>query len=88
MSWSRAIRSDDIENICEELGDVMFLIFFVANLFKEQGKFDIYDVLNLNLEKMIGRHPHVFGDDAVENAEEVRQRWHQLKKERKKPRFG
>lgn len=78
-----AIRSRDIENICEELGDVMFLIFFVANLFKEQGKFDIYDVLSLNLEKMIGRHPHVFGTDTVENAEEVRQRWHQLKRKEK-----
>ncbi len=78
-----AIRSGDIEHICEELGDVLFLIFFVANLFKEQGKFDIYDVLNLNLEKMIGRHPHVFGTDTVENAEEVRQRWHQLKQKEK-----
>ncbi|NJL59265.1 MAG: nucleoside triphosphate pyrophosphohydrolase [Desulfobacteraceae bacterium] len=78
-----AIRSRDIENICEELGDVLFLVFFVANLFGEQGKFDIYDVLSLNLEKMIGRHPHVFGTDTVENAEEVRQRWHQLKKKEK-----
>ena len=78
-----AIRSGDAEHVCEELGDVMFLVFFVANLFKEQGNFDIYDVLELNLEKMIGRHPHVFGTDTVENAEEVRQRWHQLKKKEK-----
>ena len=78
-----AIRSGDPDHVCEELGDVMFLVFFVANLFKEQGDFDIYDVLAINLEKMIGRHPHVFGTDIVENAEEVRQRWHQLKKKEK-----
>lgn len=78
-----AIRSGDADHVCEELGDVMFLIFFVANLFNEQGKFDIYDVLAINLEKMIGRHPHVFGSDTVENAEEVRQRWQKLKMKEK-----
>lgn len=78
-----AIRSGNADDICEELGDVLFLVFFVANLFSEQKQFDIYDVLRLNLEKMIGRHPHVFGTDTVENAEEVRQRWHKLKMKEK-----
>jgi tetrapyrrole methylase family protein/MazG family protein len=78
-----AIETENPDEICEELGDVLFHIFFMARLSEEEGFFNIGDVAELNEEKMIRRHPHVFGSDSAENAGEVRKHWHAIKKEEK-----
>jgi len=75
-----AIESGDSKAVCEELGDVLFQILFVARLFEEAGHFTIEDAAGLIDEKMVRRHPHVFGDEHPENTDEIRLRWHQIKK--------
>ena len=79
-----AIESDRSEEVREELGDVLFHIIFITRLFQEAGDFAIDDVARDVTEKMIRRHPHVFGTARVENVEEVRQNWHQIKQNEKK----
>lgn len=78
-----AIESGQAEKTCEELGDVLFHIFFLAELYREQGLFDIDAVARNNTKKMIRRHPHVFGGNRVDSTEAVRQQWHQIKKAEK-----
>jgi tetrapyrrole methylase family protein/MazG family protein len=79
-----AIISDSPEQIREELGDVLFQIFFIAGLYREKGLFDIKDVVSANAEKMIRRHPHVFGNENSSTAEKIRMRWHEIKMKEKK----
>jgi tetrapyrrole methylase family protein/MazG family protein len=79
-----AIEQGDSDAVCEELGDVLFQITFVAGLFEEQGRFTMADVICRNLEKMVRRHPHVFGDAKVDGAETVRRRWGEIKKAEKR----
>ena len=79
-----AVESGDPSSVCEELGDVLFHILFLSGLFREMGHFDIKDVVDLNVEKMTRRHPHVFGNERVDSVEEVRARWHQIKKQEKR----
>jgi tetrapyrrole methylase family protein/MazG family protein len=69
--------------VCEELGDVVFHVFFIARIFEENGQFTISDVIRQITEKMIRRHPHVFGNDRVDGTEAVRKRWHEIKKQEK-----
>jgi len=78
-----AIESGDPDGVCEELGDVLFHILFIAGLFREMGHFNIKDVVDLNVEKMTRRHPHVFGNESVDTVEDVGARWHQIKMEEK-----
>ncbi len=78
-----AIESGDPDGVCEELGDVLFHILFLAGLFREMGHFNIKDVVDLNVEKMTRRHPHVFGNESVDTVEDVGTRWHQIKLEEK-----
>lgn len=78
-----AIESKNPDDVCEELGDVLFHILFIARTFQEMGQFDITEVSRRTTEKMIRRHPHVFGDETVDDAEEVKARWHQIKMEEK-----
>ena len=78
-----AVESGDPMEVCGELGDVLFHIFFLVSLFREMGHFDIKDVVNLNVKKMIHRHPHVFGNDTVDSADEVKKRWYKIKMEEK-----
>ena len=78
-----AIESGKPANVCEELGDVLFHILFIAILFQEMGHFDIEDVADLNTAKMIRRHPHVFGDNKVSGTDEVRRQWHKIKMQEK-----
>lgn len=70
--------------IQEELGDVLFQIVFYAQLLSEEDQIDIYDIIQTIHAKMIRRHPHVFGDIHVKNAEEVLVNWEQIKQEEKK----
>ncbi len=74
-----AIDQGDPVEVCEELGDALFLLTFVAHLYQESGDFEVADVLRLCAEKMIRRHPHVFGDAAVANAAEVIEQWQRIK---------
>ena len=74
-----AIDSGSSDEVCEELGDVLFHIFFIAALFDKTEDFNIEDVAAMITQKMIRRHPHVFGDTKVKNVEEVKQRWHEIK---------
>ncbi|MGB2929528.1 MAG: nucleoside triphosphate pyrophosphohydrolase [Desulfobacterales bacterium] len=78
-----AIESGDPDGVCEELGDVLFHILFIAGLFREMGHFNIKDVVDLNVKKMTRRHPHVFGNESVDTVEDVGARWHQIKMEEK-----
>ncbi len=78
-----AIEAGDPAAIREELGDVLFQILFIAHLFQEKSQFDIEDAAAVSLDKMVRRHPHVFGEDHVDGAEDVRRRWHQIKLEEK-----
>ena len=74
-----AIESHSEENICEELGDLLFQVVFHAQLGTERGKFSVADVIDSLSNKMIRRHPHVFGDVAVGGIEQVWANWEQLK---------
>lgn len=56
-----AIESGKTQDVCEELGDVLFHVLFLSRMYQEMGEFDIHDVTEVNIEKMIRRHPHVFG---------------------------
>jgi tetrapyrrole methylase family protein/MazG family protein len=78
-----AVGSGSHGDVCEELGDVLFHILFLVSLYREMGCFDIQEVCDLNLEKMTRRHPHVFGDDRVDSADEVRARWQKIKMKEK-----
>jgi MazG family protein len=78
-----AIIRKDSDNVCEELGDVFFHILFITSIYKEKGKFDLEEVIGKVTEKMLRRHPHVFGDTRVENVEDVRKQWHHIKQTEK-----
>lgn len=80
-----AILDNDLNEVKMELGDVLLHIIFYAKIGSETGDFDIADVANAICEKLINRHPHIYGDVKVSNAEEVKQNWEQIKlKEGKK----
>ena len=80
-----AITDQDWKSIKEELGDLLLHIVFYAKIGKEQQQFTMDDVINGICEKLIYRHPHIYGDVKVENEEEVKQNWEKLKlKEGKK----
>jgi tetrapyrrole methylase family protein/MazG family protein len=66
-----AIEAGNPEHIREELGDVLFHIVFIARIFQERGEFDLSDVAQSITEKMIRRHPHVFGEENVKTSEEL-----------------
>jgi MazG family protein len=74
-----SIDSDNPEEVCGELGDLLFHIVFLARVFEEAGVFNIRDVVTTITEKMIRRHPHVFGQAEVTGPEDVKQRWHEIK---------
>ena len=77
---SDSILEGDYKGVSKELGDLMLHMVFYAKIGKERGLFDIADVMNLICEKLIFRHPHVFGDVEVSGAGEVIQNWEQLKR--------
>jgi XTP/dITP diphosphohydrolase len=80
-----AILEKDMEGIKGELGDLFLHLVFYAKIASETKHFDVADVLNGVCEKLIHRHPHIYGDVKVENEEDVKRNWEQLKlKEGKK----
>ena len=79
-----AILKKDYEEIKEELGDVAMHLVFYARIASETKKFDIADVLNGICDKLIARHPHIYGNVDVKNENEVMKNWEKLKQEEKK----
>ena len=78
-----AIMKQDDHNIAKELGDLLLHVVFYAKIGSENGTFDIAQVIDLLCEKLIFRHPHVFGETQVSGAEQVVQNWEQLKMKEK-----
>jgi len=74
-----AILEEDTEEIKEELGDIMLHMVFYAKIAEEKEAFDIADAMNACCEKLIRRHPHIYGDTKVENEEDVKRNWEQIK---------
>ena len=74
-----ALMKDDKKNICKELGDVLLHVCFYSLIGSETGDFDIADVCNREADKLIFRHPHVYGNVEAETAEQVTENWEQIK---------
>lgn len=76
---SDAILKNNAEDVKKELGDLMLHIVFYSQIASETGKFDIADVIENLCEKLIQRHPHIYGDVKVRNAEDVKDNWEKIK---------
>jgi len=74
-----AISKGDMEELKEELGDVMLHIVFYAKIAEEKGAFDIADVINEECEKLIERHPHIYGDVVAKDEATVKRNWEEIK---------
>jgi MazG family protein len=74
-----AVRAKKVEDVAEELGDVLFMVFFLVYLYEQRGDFSLEEVCRKVSEKMIRRHPHVFGETSVSSAEEVKDNWEMIK---------
>ena len=79
MELCDALIKDNVSDIKKELGDVLLHILFYAKIADEKQQFDIADVCDALRNKLIFRHPHIFGDTKVDNAEQVLQNWEALK---------
>lgn len=78
-----AIENDDLEALCEELGDLLLQIVFHSQLGTEVGKFTVADVIDALSNKMVRRHPHVFGDAVIEDVDSQWKNWEKLKAQEK-----
>lgn len=72
---SDAIVNNDSPNICKELGDLLLHIVFYSKIASEDNKFDIESVINQLCDKLIRRHPHIYGDVKADTADEVLDNW-------------
>ncbi len=79
-----AVRAKKVEEVAEELGDVLFMAFFLVYLYEQRGDFSLEEVCRKVSEKMIRRHPHVFGETSVSSAEEVKDNWEMIKAREKR----
>jgi len=82
-----AINDDNPAHVCEELGDLLFQVIFLNNLYQEKNCFTLMDVIDSISNKMIRRHPHVFGDGTIHSEQDLRRQWQSIKNqenERKK----
>ena len=78
-----AVDNHDMENLCEELGDVLLQVMLNSQIAKEEGAFTIDDVISGLCKKLIRRHPHVFGDAKVSSTEEGLALWNAIKEQEK-----
>ncbi len=78
-----ALDRADPAGLCEELGDLLLQIVFLSRLAKERGQFEAHDVVRAIAEKMVRRHPHVFGTDVAETSADVLRRWEEIKRQEK-----
>ena len=74
-----AINDDNPSHICEELGDLFFQLIFLNNLYQEKNLFTLLDVIDSISNKMIRRHPHVFGNETIHSEQELRRQWQAIK---------
>lgn len=81
-----ALSNNDSEHVREELGDLLFQVLFLTELYQEQQAFGLSEVINGITAKMIRRHPHVFGDKQMKSEEELRRQWQSIKNEEKNGR--
>ena len=77
-----AITQQDMKSLKEELGDLLLHIIFYARIASETNEFTITDVMNDLCDKLIERHPHIYGDVTVANEDEVKQNWEQIKQKK------
>lgn len=75
-----AIENNDLEGMKEELGDILFHVVFHCSIAGNEGKFNINDIIESVINKMVYRHPHVFGRDSITTSKEVLEKWDDLKK--------
>jgi MazG family protein len=80
----QALADQDLDNTCEEMGDVLFQIAFIMEIFHDSGRIPISRVMDEVTEKMIRRHPHVYGDAKVETRAELLDQWERIKTQEKK----
>jgi len=80
---SEAVKSNDVDNLCEELGDLLMVILMEIEIAREKGLFTYSDVLTGAIKKFVRRHPHVFGNVKVSTPEEALEVWKRMKKEEK-----
>jgi tetrapyrrole methylase family protein / MazG family protein len=78
-----AIDNNDSANLCEELGDMLFLVILMAEINKKNGTFTLQDILRNINKKMIRRHPHVFADGKKGTEAELEQQWRAIKSQEK-----
>ncbi|MDP6964140.1 MAG: nucleoside triphosphate pyrophosphohydrolase [Planctomycetota bacterium] len=81
--FAEAVAKADSENSCEEIGDLLMGAFMVARVADDEGKFNIVQICDRVCDKLIRRHPHVYGEVEVADGDEVLQNWEQIKKEEK-----
>ena len=79
----QAIEQHDEEYLCEELGDVLLQVLLHARIAEEEGQFTMADVVNGLAEKMVRRHPHVFGNEEYGSPEQNQARWEEIKRQEK-----
>lgn len=80
---AQAIRENDTENLCEELGDLLHQIVFHAQLAREKKRFTMADVVDGLCRKIVRRHPHVFGKKKIKSVKEVMVQWEEIKRREK-----
>ena len=78
-----SIERESPDDVCQELGDLLFQIIFLARLAEEREEFDLKDVMERIRDKMINRHPHVFGQVQVNGPDQVAENWAEIKKKEK-----
>jgi len=79
-----AIEKNDTDNICEELGDLLYLVLMVCEIHKEQGLFTVTDMVTAITEKLVRRHPHVFEGTTYKDEAELVEQWNNIKEMEKK----
>ena len=79
-----AIENNDQVNVCEELGDLLYLIVMISEIQNDHGDFNLSDVIRTVTEKLIRRHPHVFAGQPYENEEQLATQWKAIKAQEKK----
>ncbi|MFC4075532.1 bifunctional methyltransferase/pyrophosphohydrolase YabN [Salinithrix halophila] len=83
-----AVSQEDPDAMADELGDVLLQVLLHAQIGREEGSFDLGDVIQNLADKLIRRHPHVFGDAKLENATEVKQKWDEIKQWERSEEIG
>ena len=83
-----AMDAEDDPHMAEELGDVLGIIAMIAQIATEEGRFQMADAVRLSVEKLIRRHPHVFGEDEIDDPEQLFERWEEIKAEERAAQDG